>query len=93
MHIHAESFRKRPTKEGLQKLAEIVKENESLQVIAATSWIVARKTERLEELGFTDMGPITDEEREQHFKGDTRPINKAVISREDFLKKYLKAKE
>lgn len=71
-------------------MAEIVKKNEGVQVIIATSWIVARKPEWLESLGFTDTGPITDAERERNFKDDTRPINKAIMSREDFLKRYLK---
>lgn len=93
VHIHAESFRKRPTQDGLQKLAEIVNKNENVRYIIATSWIVSKKPEWLEELGFTDMGPITEEEREKHFKDDTRPINRAVMSREDFLKRYLKKEE
>ncbi len=88
-HIHAGSFRRRPIEEGLRKLAEIIKKNEDVRVITASSWIVARKPEWLEDLGFTDTGPISEEEREKHFKDDTRPINKAVMSREDFLKRYL----
>jgi len=79
---------KQEIQNGLLKLAEIIKSDENIKKIIATSWIVASSPKRLEDLGFTIEGEISKEEREKHFKGDDRPIFKAFMTREDFLARY-----
>lgn len=78
--------------DGLHVLAQRLQtdsEFESIERVTGTSWIVAKRPEMLEALGFTIDGPISDEMRTAHFSedGDT-PISQASMSREDFLKRY-----
>jgi hypothetical protein len=73
---------------GLNKLAEIIKVNDKIKEIWAISWIVAKNPVLLEGLGFTIVGPIPQEERDEHFSEETRPVAKAFMTREDFLAKY-----
>jgi len=63
---------------GLKKIAEFVKKNEQISIISGQSWIITEKPELLEKLGFT----VRTQE------GGVDSI--ATISREDFLKRYLK---
>jgi len=74
---------------GLKKLAKIVEANEKIKSITATSWIVAEHPKIMESLGFTIVGPISEEHRNKHWRGDKREISEAEISRENFLAKYL----
>jgi len=74
--------------EGLEKLAEIVEKNEGIKEIRATSWIVAKIPQLIEKLGFTVMGEIDEEIRKKYFANDERKISTAIITREEFLKKY-----
>jgi hypothetical protein len=76
-------------KEGLKALAEIVKNNENIQVIIGSSWIIADHPEIIERLGFTIEGPVSEEQRQEYFGNDPREVHSAKMSREDFLKKYL----
>ena len=75
---------------GLQNLAKMIEPMKNIEKVTATSWIVAVKgsAKRLKKLGFTIEGEISDEERKKHFSDDNRSIQKAFITREDFLKKY-----
>ncbi len=79
---------KQEIKRGLIKLAEMIKSYPSVKEIWASSWIVATSPKRLEELGFVVVGPISEEERREHFEGEKRPISKAFMKREDFLARY-----
>lgn len=76
--------------DGLQKLAEIIKADEKVKTIEATSWIVAKNPGLMEKMGFEVEGEIDEEFRRRHFGDDKRKISKATISREEFLKRYLK---
>jgi len=76
--------------DGLQKLAEVIKNNEKVKTIEATSWIVAKNPGLMEKMGFEVEGEIDEEFRRRHFSDDKRKISKATIGREEFLKRYLK---
>ena len=78
-------------RDALEKLAEKVEENEKIDRITATSWIIAKKPtrERLKDLGFTLEGEITPRDKQKHHKDDPRKIHRASIKREEFLKRYL----
>ena len=84
------AFFKNEVKIGLKKLAENIRLYPEIKKITATSWIVGKNPALLEDLGFTVIGGISEEEKEKHFKDETRPIAKAFISREDLLEKYAK---
>jgi hypothetical protein len=78
-------------KDGLHKLAGLMQTDprwENVKKVTAASWLVARHTEKMEELGFVIEGPISDEFRKKYFKNDPRPISSAYIDRLDFLRKY-----
>lgn len=75
-------------KEGFQELAKIVKENERIETIRATSWIVAKHPKILEKLGFILDGEISKEMREKYFPGEKMAIHGAHMDRKDFLEKY-----
>jgi len=77
-------------REGLEKLAGIVKEKEEVKEVTATSWIVAEHPKLMEILGFTVKGEIDQETRERHFMDDNREIHRATMERKDFLSKYLR---
>jgi hypothetical protein len=60
----------------------------SIKGLTASSWIVAKNPGILELLGFTILGPIDEEMKKKHFSEETRPIDHAIISRDELLKKY-----
>lgn len=76
-------------KEGLQDLARLVDENKEIEIIEATSWIVAKHPKLLEKLGFIVDGEVSEEIRREHFSGDKGKISQAHMLRNDFLEKYL----
>lgn len=73
---------------GFKKLAEIVKSDERILKITATSWIVSKSEDRIKDLGFTIEGGISDEIKKKYFNNENRPVSNAFISRDDFLKRY-----
>ena len=75
-------------REGMEKISKIVREDEEIEKVTATSWIVAEHPRALERVGFTIDGEIGDEMRKAHFSNEKRPIWGAHISREELLKKY-----
>ncbi len=75
--------------DGFKKLAEVVKNNEEITNISATSWIVAKAPKTMQKFGFRVTGEISDEMKEKHFTDEDRPVHKAVMTREEFLAKYL----
>lgn len=79
---------KKEVENGLRKLAEFIKSNDTIKEITATSWIVAKNPMLLERLGFTVGGEIPKEEKEKLFSAEKRPIAKAFMGREEFLARY-----
>jgi len=76
-------------KAGLQKLAEILNENQNIETIQATSWIIAKHPKFIERFGFVIDSEINEEIRREHFSGDKSKISQAHMLRNDFLEKYL----
>lgn len=68
--------------DGLRELAVLVDQDKNIKEITATSHIVTKNPKLVAKMGFT----VSDES----FEGRGRKWTKAFISREDFLKKYLK---
>jgi transcriptional/translational regulatory protein YebC/TACO1 len=74
-------------KGGLRKLQDVLKNDEEIKEVTATSWIIATEAGKriMEKLGFTVIGEISKEMREKHFPDENRSVFEAFISREDFL--------
>lgn len=77
--------------DGMKKIAVIVAGNPQIQNIGAKSWIVAEHPGLFDNAGFS-IEELSPEERAQHFAKEKRDIKLAIISREDFLKKFLPEK-
>lgn len=77
-------------KKGLINLAKLIEPMKNIENITATSWIVAKSPKRLEKLGFTIIGEISEEERNKYFTNSTQIIHKAYIDRKKFDELYLK---
>ncbi len=75
-------------RDGFKKLAEILKDNSSIEQVRATSWLVAAHPGLLEKLGFTVEGEISPEMKKENFSHDDRPVASAFINREDLLRIY-----
>jgi|SRR3989344_4936623 len=73
---------------GLTELAKIIKNYPNIKEILAVSWIVPMSRKRLEELGFTFAGVLSEEEKKDGFASEGRPVGRAFIKREDFLARY-----
>ncbi|MEI7688680.1 MAG: hypothetical protein WCI91_00665 [Candidatus Nomurabacteria bacterium] len=69
-------------KSDFNNLAKIVKDNDNINEIIASSWLVASKSNMLEHLGFVIDNESSTLDREE------RVSKYASISREDFLTKY-----
>ena len=41
----------------------------------------------MESVGFKNLGPISDETRQQYFRGDNRPINRMEADKVEFCEK------
>lgn len=85
-------------KRGLEKLAQKIKEDpelKNIERVSATSWLVATKEggRLMEKLGFQIDGPIDEDFRAEHFKGELRPISRSHIERDEFLAKYYRPKK
>lgn len=79
-------------RDGLWAIAAVIDRDPSIKIVSATSWIVAENPGLLKKMGFTIEGEIGKELREEHFRSEKRPVHRATMSREDFLKKYLNKK-
>jgi len=75
--------------DGLAELAKIINQNPEIEEITATSHLVAEHQGLFKMLGFT-VGDLPEESRKEHFAGEERELKIAKISREDFLKRFLK---
>ena len=75
--------------DGMQKLARVVKTDPAIKEIGGTSWIVATKKygSMLKQIGF-DIIEVPAYVKETYFKGEDRPIARAVMSREKFLQTF-----
>ncbi len=96
-HIHlapAEKYgvakARRSMQEGLKKLAKIIVESPEIKTIEAISWIVAKNPKIIESFGFKNEGQIDEETKALYFDKEKRPVSRAVMTREDFLARYLK---
>jgi hypothetical protein len=79
---------------GLRELAKRLENDQKLndiQNIVATSWIVAAHPEILTRFGFNVLGQISEEEKAAHFSYETRPIARAIMTREAYLEKWSQA--
>ncbi|MEK7648383.1 MAG: hypothetical protein AAB400_00505 [Patescibacteria group bacterium] len=94
IHIHASLGKTVENKlslyrSGLRKLAEIIDRDPDIRRITATSPLVAQHPGLFTIAGFA-VEDISDDVRMLHFKNEKQEIKRASISREDFLKKFLK---
>lgn len=75
-------------KDGFRSLQEVLRSDESIKEITATSWIVATESGGgiLEKFGFTIVGKnlkdVISSKTQDH---ENRPVGTAHVSREDFL--------
>lgn len=76
-------------REGLTGLAKVVQENEDVETITGTSWIVAQHPALMEKLGFEVEGQISDDEMREEFPAENREVHRARINRQELLDKYL----
>ncbi len=74
--------------DGLKKLAEIFRQDETLKVLTATSWLVVARRNILERFGFTVTGEISAKEKAEIFPDEIRPVAKAYMTRETLIEKY-----
>jgi hypothetical protein len=81
-------------KDGFRNLQEVLKKDEKIREITASSWIVATESGRsiLEKFGFTFVGEISPEMKEKFFKSEKRPVGEAFVTRESFFEAMEKIK-
>ncbi len=79
---------------GLSELAKILGDDDQVKNISATSNLLTNPAmaEMLESVGFKNLGPISQETRQQYFRGDNRPINRMEADKVEFCKKAKDAK-
>ncbi len=97
IHLHHTPGRTKGVKEkittyksALENLARIVKEDPEIRQVTATSWIVGEHPVLFSRFGFTISGEVTSEFKKRHFPGETSSVMEAIMSREDFLERFLK---
>lgn len=66
-------------------MAQVFKENENLKRVTATSPVVANNPEYLSSFGFTFKGIMSEEDKEKHWKGESKAVGEAEMSRERLL--------
>ena len=94
-HIHlAPSFEVKEQlpnlfRDGMKKLSDVIRNNEKIKNIVATSWIVGTKTygEMLKAVGF-EISDVPEQIKNENFSGETRELKMASMSREEFLKLF-----
>lgn len=72
-------------KDGFAKLADMIRNDDTIQAASAISWIVAANPGILEKWGFKIKGEISPEDKERDFKSESRPVSWAVANRDNFL--------
>jgi len=80
---------------GLVQFAQDIRERRDAKRITATSPLLTnpQMTALMQSVGFKDMGPVSDEIRNNHFKGDTRDIHLMVADKGEFCEKVKDFKE
>ncbi len=80
---------------GLSELAHRILNDDSVKKISATSALLASPTmaKLMETLGFKNFGPITDEFRAAHFKGNVQDISMMEADKDEFCEKAKDAKK
>lgn len=96
IHIHAPAGKLVDNKfslyrQGMRDLAKIISEDPEIKIITATSYLVAEHPGLFTLMGF-EVRELSEEEKKEHFADYPGKICKAEISREEFLKKFLKEK-
>jgi len=76
-------------REGMRRLAEIVEKDPEVEKITTISYLVAEHPGLFTTIGF-EVGEVSDEIRQQNFVSEEHGIKRAEISREKFLKRFLK---
>jgi hypothetical protein len=82
----------RLVREGFKDLAIAVQNNTDIEEVSATSWIVAKNPELLKKMGFmidNSTETILRLSAKRIYQLRSRPLARAVMSRQEFLKKYL----
>jgi hypothetical protein len=75
--------------EGMQKLAQIVKTDEKIKRVEATSWVVTKMPDLLKGSGFIIDGPISEVDKKDNFPLEEGEVGTAHIDREELLARYL----
>ncbi len=86
LHVSPNKVVEHPLKEladGFYKIAGLVKDNAEIKKIEGESWIIARHPKLMKKFGFTLIG-------ESYESKTGGLVNKAYMSREEFLDRYLK---
>lgn len=83
-------FFKQEIEKGLIKLAELIKPFPNIEKVMASSWILAtaRGRKRVEDLGFTFIGELGEDEMAEFAPEEHRKFAQAFMKREDFLSRY-----
>lgn len=81
----------REFKKGMQTLARVVKNDERIQGVQATSWIVGSKPEMMQMAGFDIKEVMQDENGASvvdGMRGELHPVTTATMTRETLLERY-----
>lgn len=73
--------------QDLKALADIIENNEKITQISGRSHVISKNYKFFKRKGF-ELESIEEDQREQHWHNDKRPILHATISREAFLKNF-----
>ena len=79
--------------EGLENLARIINGKKETEEVVLTSWILGKNQKVVKKL-FGDIGIriISDDEKKERGLIMEKPVGEAIISRDNFLQRYLKEK-
>ena len=81
------NFVKRTVPEAFHKLAEVLKTNEDIKEVIASSYVVAAMPDLFRKYGF-DIVAMDEDSRNRRWGDERRPVLKATIGREEFLRLY-----
>ena len=81
------AFVKKTLPEAFHKLAKIIEVNDQVTVVVAISYVVAAIPDVFSRLGF-EISALEPDDRNRHWGGEKRPVLRASISRDNFLKLY-----
>jgi len=81
------AFAKKTVPEAFKKLVEVIKADESIKNVTATSYVVAAMPELFKRYGF-EIEAMSSDSRDYSWGGEKRPVLRAVMNREKFIKLY-----